>query len=235
MTPAWFDHALVLCFAVLLPLRGATIGYRRLAAIVDDASTARMRFYGQSLLLHGVMLAATLIVWRAADRGWIQLGLGIPDARRLCIGLAAAVLAFWVHYLQGRAAQRRAGKPALQTERLGRLAPLMPRTRRELDVFVLLLLLAACSEEILFRGFLTAYLGSYLPLAGAATVSVLAFAFGHLYQGAKGVAQTAAIGAACMAFYLLTGSLWPSIVLHGGFNFVSAHIGHAIVRATPRA
>jgi len=87
---------------------------------------------------------------------------------------------------------------------------------------------------VLFRGFLTAYLQSFLPLAAAAAASVVVFAFGHLYQGAKGVAQTAIIGALCMIFYLATGSLWPSIVLHGGLNFVSAHIGHAIVRASPR-
>jgi membrane protease YdiL (CAAX protease family) len=234
MTPYWLDHLLVLCFAVLLPLRGATIGYRRLASIPGDATSARKRFYRQSLLLHGLMLAATLVVWRVAGRSWLQLGLGVPNPLSLCIGLAAAFLGLGVHYYQGVAAQRRGNLHALQAARLGRLAPLMPRTRSELDLFVLLLLLAAFSEEVLFRGFLTAYLQSFLPLAAAAIVSVIAFAVGHLYQGAKGVAQTAIIGALCMIFYLATGSLWPSIVLHGGLNFVSAHIGHAIVRASPR-
>jgi membrane protease YdiL (CAAX protease family) len=120
-------------------------------------------------------------------------------------------------------------------ERLGRLNPLMPRTRRELDQFVALLLVAACSEEILFRGYLTAYLASYMPFAVAAIVSVLVFAAGHLYQGAKGVVQTLIIGAVCMVFYVATDSLWPGIVLHGGLNFVSAHMGYAIVRSAQAA
>jgi membrane protease YdiL (CAAX protease family) len=234
MTPTWLDHALVLCFAVLLPLRGATIGYRRLVA-TGDAADARKRFYRQSLLLHGVMLLATLTAWHVADRRWSQLGLGVGDPWAVLVGFAAAFVALWIHYSQGIAAQRRGDMHAIQAARLGRLAPLMPRTRRELDVFILLLLLAAVSEEILFRGFLTAYLQSYAPLTVAAILSVLVFALGHLYQGAKGVVQTAVIGTLCMIFYLYTGSLWPSIVLHGGLNFVSAHIGHAIVRATPRA
>jgi len=234
MTPTWLDHALVLCFAVLLPLRGATIGYRRLVA-TNGAASARQRFYRQTLLLHGVMLAATLTVWFVADRSWSQLGLGVGDPWRLMIGLAAAFVTLWLHYYQGIAAQRRGNMHAAQAARLGRVSPLMPRTRNELDVFILLVLLAAVSEEVMFRGFLTAYLQSYAPLLVASIVSVLVFALGHLYQGAKGVATTAVIGTVCMIFYLSTGSLWPSILLHGGLNFVSAHIGHAIVRAMPRA
>jgi membrane protease YdiL (CAAX protease family) len=235
MTPTWFDHALVLCFAVLLPLRGATVGYRRLAAVPVHATKERMRFYRQSLFLHLAMLALVLVAWRAGGRDWAQLGLGLPRPW-LATGASVFVGAFlWAHYRQGVEGQRRIGLHAAQFARLGRLAPLMPRTRGELDLFILLLLLAAASEELLFRGYLTVYLDSYLPLTAAATLGVLAFAVGHVYQGAKGVAQTAAIGAVCMILYLATGSLLPGILLHGGLNYISAHIGFAIVRAAPRA
>jgi CAAX protease family protein len=235
MTPTWIDHALVLCFTVLLPLRGATLGYRRLAALADNDGHARMRFYRQSLALHGLAIALTAGTWLALDRPWAEIGLAVPDPGRLLVGLAAAFAGAALHYWQGAAAQRGRRNHALQRERLGRLNPLMPRTRRELDLFVVLLLVAAFGEELLYRGFLTAYLATFVPFTAAAVLSVVVFAIGHLYQGAKGVAQTLAIGALCMAFYLLTGSLWPGIVLHGALNFVSAHIGHAIVRATPRA
>ena len=233
MSPNWFDHALVLCFAVLLPLRGATVGYRRLAAIPADATSIRLRFYLQSLGLHVLVITLTLIAWGLSGREWQALGLGIPDPGAFLAGLAAAFAGAALHWLQGamsrQPSQRRHHRR--QLERLGRLNPLMPRTRRELDLFVALLLVAACSEEILFRGYLTAYLANYMSFVIAATLSVLVFAIGHLYQGAKGVVQTMIIGAICMIFYVSTGSLWPGVVLHGALNFVSAHVGYAIMRS----
>src|SRR5262245_266520 len=98
MTPTWLDHVLVLCFAVLLPLRGATVGYRRLAALDGDATSARKRFYLRSLLLHGLMLLATLVIWLTAGRSWAQLGLGVPDPWLVLVGLAAAFLGLGAHY-----------------------------------------------------------------------------------------------------------------------------------------
>jgi membrane protease YdiL (CAAX protease family) len=233
MSPLWFDHVLVLCFAVLLPIRGATVGYRRLAALPENATRTRQRFYVQSLGLHAFIIVLTVTVWLLAGREWEALGLGIPQPDAFLAGLAAAFAGTALHWLQGHASRRlsRRRHRVPDIERLGRLNPLMPRTRRELDAFIALLLVAACSEEILFRGYLTAYLASYVPFAVAATVSVLVFGAGHLYQGAKGVVQTLIIGAVCMVFYVTTESLWPGIVLHGGLNFVSAHMGYAIVRS----
>jgi membrane protease YdiL (CAAX protease family) len=231
MTPTWIDHALVLCFAVFLPIRGAVFGFRRLASLPVEAKDVRLRFYRSSLVLHAALMAITLVVWGAAGREWAALGLAARDPGRVLVAIAAAFVMLALHYWQGVTALQRPDAHTLGPARLGRLDPLMPRTRAELDAFLLLLVVAGCGEEILFRGYLTAYLASYLPLAIAAVVSVLAFALGHLYQGARGVAQTAVVGGLCMVFYLATGSLWPAIILHAGLNFVSAHIGHALVRS----
>jgi membrane protease YdiL (CAAX protease family) len=233
VTPIWIDHLLVVCFAVLLPLRGATVGYRRVAALGGGVSDARVRFYRQSLVLHALVIVITLVSWRAAGREWSAIGLAVPDPGRLLAGIAAAFVAAAAHCWQGVVSQRDRSNHASQLQRLGRLDPLMPRTPLELDWFIVLLLVAAAGEEVLFRGFLTAYLASYLPWLAAVALSVVLFAFGHLYQGIKGIAQTLVIGALCMAFYVYTGSLWPAIVLHAGLNFVSALLGYAIVRAIP--
>src|SRR4030095_7973558 len=112
------------------------------------------------------------------------------DVAVLLLGIAAASVSAGVHCWQGVVSQRDRNNHASQLERLGRLDPLMPRTRRELDWFIVLLLVAAGGEEVLFRGFLTAYLASYLPWLAAVALSVVLFAFGHLYQGIKGIAQT---------------------------------------------
>jgi membrane protease YdiL (CAAX protease family) len=235
MTPVWFDHVLVLCFAVLLPLRSATGGYRRLAKVPAHATALRMRFYRLSLLLHFAMLVLVLVAWSAGGRDWMRLGIRFPDPWPvvLATGLVVGLLCGFYRLILEE--QRRRESPAVQVERLGRLVPLMPRTRDELDLFIVLLLLAAASEELLFRAYLTAYLNSYMPLSAAAALSVIAFAVGHVYQGAKGVAQTGIIGAMCMILYLATGSLLPGVVLHAGLNYISAHAGYAIVRAMPRA
>ena len=230
MTPNWIDHLLVLGFAVVLPIRGATVGYRRLARLPADATSARVRLYRQSLLLHASIVVSTLLVWGIAGRDGRELGLAVPDPWLLLVALAAVFAGLGLHYWQGAAALKRPGSHALGLARLGRLDPIMPRTRVELDAFLLLLVVAAASEEILYRGYLTAYLSNYLSLPVAACISVIAFAIGHLYQGVKGIAQTAIVGATCMIVYLAVGSLWPSIVLHAGLNFVSAHIGYALVR-----
>jgi uncharacterized protein len=230
MNATWMDHAFVLCFAVLLPIRGATSGYRRLADLGAHATSARLRFYRHSLLLHVLIIVFALLIWRVEGRDWVALGLGAPDPARVLVALLAVFAGLALHYGQGAYALKRHRLHGSAQARLGRLGPLMPRTRRELDTLLLLLVVAACSEEILFRGYVMLYLASYVPLAAAAALSVAAFALGHAYQGLKGVVQTGIIGAVCTVLVLATGSLWPAIVLHAGLNFVSAHIGHALVR-----
>ena len=233
MTPAWFDHALVLCFVVLLPLAGATVTYRRLTAATGDPASRRMRFYRRTLVLQISMLVLVLAAWHAGGREWTQLGVGIPRPWHAIFALAFAMIFVWRFYRAGQREQQRIALRVVQVEQLGRLAPIMPRTRRELDLFVLLLLVAAASEEVVFRGYLTAYLRSYLPLGVAACIAVLAFAVAHAYQGPKGVVLTGAVGGLCMILYLVSGSVWPCVLLHGGCNYVGAHLGHAAVRAFP--
>jgi membrane protease YdiL (CAAX protease family) len=230
MNATWLDHAFVFCFAVLLPIRGATLGYRRLADLDAHATRARLRFYRQSLLLHALIIVVALSIWGIEGRDWVVLGLGAPDPARVLVALAAVFTGLVLHWLQGAYALKRHRLHGRGHDRLGKLLPLMPRTRHELDALIVLLVVAAVSEEILFRGYLLLYLTSYMPLAAAAALSVVAFAIGHAYQGLKGVVQTAIIGTVCTVLVLATGSLWPAIVLHAGLNFVSAHIGHALVR-----
>jgi membrane protease YdiL (CAAX protease family) len=186
MTPAWFDHALVLCFVVLLPLAGATVTYRRLTAATGDPALRRMRFYRRTLVLQISMLVLVLAAWHAGGREWTQLGVGIPRPWHAIFALAFAMIFVWRFYQAGQKEQQRIALRVVQVEQLGRLAPIMPRTRRELDLFVLLLLVAAASEEVVFRGYLTAYLRSYLPLAVAACIAVLALRGRACLPGSKG-------------------------------------------------
>ena len=56
---------------------------------------------------------------------------------------------------------------------------------------------AAVTEELLYRGFVLWVLAQLMPSVDTFTLLViggLIFGFGHLYQGAKGVALTALLG-----------------------------------------
>ena len=98
---------------------------------------------------------------------------------------------------------------------------IMPNSRTEKGVFALLSVTAGTSEEIVFRGFLPAFLmpwtGSYLL---AALPAVVAFGFLHTYQGLHGIVRTATVGLVLAAGVAWTGSLWPSIFAHTALDLL---------------
>lgn len=98
---------------------------------------------------------------------------------------------------------------------------IMPDSGAEKGVFALLSVTAGVSEEIVFRGFLPAFLvpwtGSYLL---AALPAAVAFGFLHTYQGFHGIVRTATIGLVLAAGVAWTGSLWPSIFAHTALDLL---------------
>jgi membrane protease YdiL (CAAX protease family) len=97
----------------------------------------------------------------------------------------------------------------------------LPVTERERWLWVGVALTAAVCEEVLFRGFLTLYIGHYLPSLHPALIAVLAgiaFGLAHTYQGLKGVLATGVMGIFLGLVYWLTKSLIPGIVFHAFVN-----------------
>jgi membrane protease YdiL (CAAX protease family) len=134
-------------------------------------------------------------------------GLAVPFA----LGLLGGAL-FWA-----RARRRRPGpRTPLARALLPDYAPLLPETRRERLWFVAVSLSAGVCEEIVFRGWLLAFLHAACGLRGSALVATAALAFGlaHLYQGGLPVLTTACLGAVLCILYAATGSLVLPVVLH---------------------
>ena len=104
---------------------------------------------------------------------------------------------------------------------------IMPVTPRERSLFTLLTLAAGSSEEIVFRGFLTAFLipwfGSYL--VAALPVSV-AFGILHWYQDRHGMVRAGVMGLVLAVGVAWTGSLWPSILAHTALNLLFGLVLH---------
>ena len=98
---------------------------------------------------------------------------------------------------------------------------IMPTTPGEKSVFALLAVAAGVFEEIVFRGFLPAFLlpwtGSYLL---AALPAAVAFGISHAYQGGHGMVRTGVLGLWLALGVGWTGSLWPSIFAHAALDLL---------------
>lgn len=82
--------------------------------------------------------------------------------------------------------------------------------------------LAALTEELIFRGILSRTLeATRLGFWGGATLANLAFASVHLQYGIGGQAVVLAIGMTLSWIRRETGSLWPCIVCHAANNAVA--------------
>lgn len=102
------------------------------------------------------------------------------------------------------------------------LKQLIPRTNRERGMFALLSLAAGVGEEVVFRGYLIAVLGTLFsgPWT-AALVSSLAFSLLHAYQGGSGIVRSGLLGFLFAAAFILHGSLWPLILVHAAVDLFS--------------
>ena len=98
---------------------------------------------------------------------------------------------------------------------------IMPATPGEKGLFAVLTLAAGAGEEIVFRGFLTAFL---MPWFGSQLLAALpvsaAFGMLHGYQGPHGMARAGVIGLVLALGVVWTGSLWPSILAHTALNLL---------------
>lgn len=94
---------------------------------------------------------------------------------------------------------------------------LIPSTNQEKTLYTLVAISAGITEEILYRGFLTAALLVSFPALGiwlSIFVSAFLFGMGHLYQGIGGMLRTFVLGLILSIIYLGTGSVLPCIIIH---------------------
>ena len=102
---------------------------------------------------------------------------------------------------------------------------ILPVSRSERNWFVFgLSTSAGICEELLFRGFLLAYLSNYMSMPIAVLLSSLLFGLGHLYQGWQGVLRTAVMGLIFAGIYLWSGSLFIVIALHFAVDAYSGQL-----------
>jgi hypothetical protein len=211
------DLLYVALFAVLLPLLDYVFfwpAFRRRS----QADQARARTWLSAWAILGawpvVAVGAALWVWN--DRSWTSFGLSVPEGWRLWTSIALVLLlAAYFAYAVATLAHSSDARASLR-QKIGKLTANMPHTRTDLYWFGGVSLTAGFCEEFLFRGYFIWVFAPWLGWWGAAALSLLFFALGHVavYQGWNGALRTGIVGAFFTLVVAIFDSLWPAIALH---------------------
>ncbi|HEY0757335.1 MAG TPA: CPBP family intramembrane glutamic endopeptidase [Ktedonobacteraceae bacterium] len=222
---AWFAtiiaHLLVLFLIIAVPFRGDR-RYRVLMRRIDRHPELRARFYTQGILAQWLMLIPLVVIM--VGMGWQPAMLGLQAPTNLWLWGSIALVLVLVIYAQvfyiRRIASTADGRSQLRKSMSGPLH-MLPRTQRERSLWVLLSLTAGVCEEVLYRGFLPAYLVYIFPGVPPVLAIVIAaalFGLGHIYQKVTGVLGTGIMGLLFGFLYFFTGSLFLPMVVHALFD-----------------
>jgi len=232
-SPTFADHVFVVLFAIVYPVAGFVSFRRLLRRIEAGQSVPRRRLYANTLIGHWVLLLIGLYLWFAGSRPADLLGLGLTVDTGFLLAAAIACLGIGLLLSQLRAATAadRDFLDALERA-FGTLRHLLPRTRKELYGFYGVGLTAGIVEEILWRGYLMAYLGTMMPTLWAALVVTLGFGLAHAYQGWRAIPRVTAVGGVFMALFLLSGSLWLPILLHAAVDMLQGRMAYEVLKGS---
>jgi CAAX protease family protein len=233
--PTSLDIAFAIVFPILIVAVEVLYFNKRLKArIAAGVPNARRSAYRYVVIGEWGITAAALLLWARAHRPWDTLGLVPPQDWRLVPGILITALIVAVTIRQFRAV-RRLGverRTALRG-RLGAVEFFMPHTPAEHRWWLPLSLTAGFCEELLYRGFLTWLVASYVGLPAAIGVVVVAFGLGHASQGRSGVIKTGLVGLVMSIIVVLTGWLVPAMIVHALLDIGAGQLGFAIYYDRP--
>ena len=97
----------------------------------------------------------------------------------------------------------------------------MPRRRADVWGYQIVAVTAGITEEIVFRAFLISVFALWMPVWPAAGLALVLFLTAHAYQGVSGIVRILPVSVVLTLCYVLSGSLWPGIVLHVAVDVLS--------------
>jgi membrane protease YdiL (CAAX protease family) len=229
MTVHFIDHIVVALLVLVLPVVDFFLIRERAAKIHAGRTELRMKLYHNIIREEWIGTIAIVALWFLLGRGGAELGL-VPAFDALAwagYGLTVAICV--ALFFQTRSVTGNPDNHAGFRKQIGWLSFLTPHTDEELRVFSLVSVTAGICEEIVFRGFLIAYLMAQfgVPFWGAAILSSLVFGVTHVYQGPIGILRTGSVGGVMALLYGLTGSLWAPIMVHAAMDLGAGRMSHA--------
>ena len=232
--PSGLDLAFVVLFAVVQATVDALYFdrqfKRQVAAGVPDA---RRKWYRRCLITQWVLAVLAVVLWAGQRRAWAALGLALPHAWQLFVSVVAVGLIARLVVRQNAAVRRMSVRRAAQlAPRLAGLEFMLPHTGGEYRWFIALSCTAGISEELLYRGFLTWVIASYIGLPAALFVAAAAFGVSHAYQGRTGVVKTGVVGLVMGLVVLASGWLIPAMIIHALVDVASGTVGFTVLTRT---
>ncbi|MBI5542997.1 MAG: CPBP family intramembrane metalloprotease [Deltaproteobacteria bacterium] len=104
--------------------------------------------------------------------------------------------------------------PVTEQERALPSFLILPRDRAEFRRWAAGSVVWAAGEELAYRAFVLAYLGTWMPKPAALILSAGMFALAHGYQGRRGALLAGIFGLVVGGAYLVVGFLYFAIALH---------------------
>ena len=213
----WFGMVAIVIAFIYAEL--STKAARRRARLQTER--AALKTMTETIVMLWLLGGICLVCWLASGRDVISLGLNLPaltgeSAWRGWAGWAIAcvfVLFLLSQLLPLRTSEGRA-EMAKALEGMEGVDLIQPQTGAEHRRFQLMAVSAGWNEEIIFRGFLLGALVLVMPLWAAALVSMVIFIGFHTYQGVSGMIRIIPITLGLTVLVVLSGSLWPAIIVH---------------------
>jgi membrane protease YdiL (CAAX protease family) len=204
--------ARALTTALLVPLPALLILQGRLAGeLPEDAE--REAVYLSSAISVWVLAALAMLTARASGFSRLELRLLTLPASTLIAATALTIVAGVAVMALGKVFRIRES-PIVHF--------LIPRSGADKIAFVGLSFSAGIAEELVFRSFLiAALLAASGSMVLAVVLSVVVFAASHAYQGWIGAGRVALLGLVLTAPFLLTGSVYPSILAHTALDLIA--------------
>ncbi len=220
-----WDIAVLAMIVLVLPIE-AEISNRTLKPRMErNEPGARLWWYAITFVELWVVTLAIVWIWNTSGRDWPGLGLGFDRGWGSWTALGAAVLAtglmvgqMWTVSRGGEALDK--ARAELEAAGMDDMS-IMPRTSQEYRATKILSLTAGITEEVIYRGYLIWAFSQFVhPWIGAAMALAL-FVFMHRYQNVQGLIRVAIMGAVLTALVLISGSLYPGIILHVAVDLIS--------------
>lgn len=226
------DHVFFVVLALVSPLIDYFWLYPRLTrATAAGVPGARPRFYLAGALTQWGLTAGALALWASRGRPWAALGLGSGSPLRLGLGLALAAVVIGLLAAQRRALFARPERFELVLRQVGSAVPLLPHTVDERRGFTRLAITAGICEEVLYRGYVLWYAAVWTGPVAAVVISSILFGAAHLYLDGRSAIRAGIVGAVMAGLVLLSGSLWPAMILHAAVDINSGDLAfHALSR-----
>lgn len=219
-----YGLVLILVLAVAVPLVGIW-DFRRLVSWIEEGRTdARTRTYRWILAVEWTLALGFTGWWLAAGRSLEALRL-VPATdgwQWLAVGLGVATAVFFIGQLV--VLLRKPDALRKMSRQAGEVASLGPQSDGEIRLFAVVSITAGICEEIVYRGALLAVLVPVVGTWPAVALSSVIFGLGHAYQGAVGIAKTAAVGLVMALLAVFTGSLFVPMVLHAVIDLTSGRL-----------